>query len=158
VQSQKTNIAAQDLFKTVSVEEFCEIARIGRTRADELFETGAVKSVLVGRLRLVLLQSWYDHSRDYARSRRFSPPAAGRGALRPPANQRSPKRNHRRPDAVAGRRNIRARTPPLIRRKLLPQSQHRTATIDRKRKAAARRGSDPSYVKDFDRREGDRLT
>ena len=48
-------------FKTVSVEEFCEIARIGRTRAYELFETGAVKSVLVGRLRLVLLQSWYDH-------------------------------------------------------------------------------------------------
>jgi len=61
VQSQRTNIVAQDLFKTVSVEEFCEIARIGRTRAYELFETGAVKSVLVGRLRLVLLQSWYDH-------------------------------------------------------------------------------------------------
>src|SRR5215469_12767828 len=39
VQSQRTNIVAQDLFKTVSVEEFCEIARIGRTRAYELFKT-----------------------------------------------------------------------------------------------------------------------
>ena len=61
MQSQKANIAAQDLFKTVSMDEFCGIAHIGRSSAYELLNSGAVKSVLVGRLRLVLIQSWYDH-------------------------------------------------------------------------------------------------
>jgi hypothetical protein len=112
VQSHKANIAAQDLFKTVSMDEFCEIARIGRSRAYELLNSGAVKSVLVGRLRLVLIRSWYDHlARLCEQQPVFTPgrrPGHSQAADRPPtqASPTLPRRRGRppkypRPDTAA---------------------------------------------------------
>ena len=59
--SRKDNFAVQDPFQTVTVNEFCKIARVGRSRAYEILNSGVVKSVLVGGSRLVLIATWYDH-------------------------------------------------------------------------------------------------
>ena len=61
VESCKTSIAVEDRFKVVPFEEFCEIAHVGHSRGYEFLNSGDVKSVLVGRRRLVLVQSWYDY-------------------------------------------------------------------------------------------------
>ena len=61
VESRKTNIAVEDRFKVVPFEEFCEIAHVGHSRGYEFLNSGDIKSVLVGRRRLVLIQSWYDY-------------------------------------------------------------------------------------------------
>jgi len=112
VQSQKANIAAQELFKTVSMDEFCEIARIGRSRAYELLNSGAVKSVLIGRLRRVLIWSWYDHlARLCEQQGAFTPgrrPGRSQAADRPPtqalptsSRRRGRPPKYPRPDAAA---------------------------------------------------------
>jgi hypothetical protein len=84
----KANTATQDLFKTVSFDEFCKIARVGRSRAYELLNSGVVKSVLVGRLRFVLLQSWYDYIARLCEEQPVFTPGRRRGrsqaADRPP--------------------------------------------------------------------------
>ena len=61
VLSRKHNIATQNPFETVTVPEFCEIARVGRSKGYEILNSGVVKSVLVEGSRLVLSQTWYDH-------------------------------------------------------------------------------------------------
>ena len=61
MESRKTNIAVEDRFKVVPFEEFCEIAHVGHSRGYEFLNSGDIKSVLVGRRRLVLIQSWYDY-------------------------------------------------------------------------------------------------
>jgi len=61
VGSRKTSIAVEDRFKVVLFEEFCEIAHVGHSRGYEFLNSGDVQSVLVGRRRLVLIQSWYDY-------------------------------------------------------------------------------------------------
>ena len=61
MESRKTNIAVEDRFKVVPFEEFCDIAHVGYSRGYEFLNSGDIKSVLVGRRRLVLIQSWYDY-------------------------------------------------------------------------------------------------
>jgi len=74
VESHKTNIAVEDRCKVVLFEEFCEIAHVGHSRGYEFLNSGDVKSVLVGRRRLVLIQSWYDYlERLLEEQRTFTP-------------------------------------------------------------------------------------
>ena len=61
MESRRTSIAVESRFKVVPFEEFCEIAHVGHSRGYEFLNLGDVKSVLVGRRRLVLIQSWYDY-------------------------------------------------------------------------------------------------
>ena len=74
MESRKTNIAVKDRCKVVLFEEFCEIAHVGHSRGYEFLNSGDVKSVLVGRRRLVLIQSWYDYlERLLEEQRTFTP-------------------------------------------------------------------------------------
>lgn len=41
----------------IGVKRFCEEANIGKTNAYELINSGAVKSVLIGRRRLIIYDS-----------------------------------------------------------------------------------------------------
>src|SRR6516164_9794934 len=125
VESRKTNIAVEDRFKVVPFEEFCEIAHVGHSRGYEFLNSGDIKSVLVGRRRLVLIQSWYDYlERLLEEQRTFTPgrhrPAGSHRHLSPPIH-RPPKDRHRR-DAEAARVNIRAWLILPIRHPRLPIS------------------------------------
>jgi hypothetical protein len=126
VESRKTSIAVEDRFKVVPFEEFCEIAHVGHSRGYEFLNSGDVKSVLVGRRRLVLIQSWYDYlERLLEEQRTFMPgrhpaTAGSHHHLSPPIH-RPPKHRHRR-DAEAARVNIRARLILPIRHPRLPIS------------------------------------
>jgi hypothetical protein len=84
VESRKTSIAVEDRFKVVPFEEFCEIAHIGHSRGYEFLNSGDVKSVLVGRRRLVFIQSWYDYLERLLEEQRTFTPG------RHPASRQSP--------------------------------------------------------------------
>ena len=71
---KKANIATQDRLKAVSFDEFCEIAKVGRSRGYQILNSGVVRSVLVGRTRLVLIQTWYTYlERLLAEQPNFTP-------------------------------------------------------------------------------------
>jgi hypothetical protein len=106
VESRKTNIAVEDRFKVVPFEEFCEIAHVGHSRGYEFLNSGAVKSVLVGRRRLVFIQSWYDYlDRLLEQQRTFTPsrhparrqPLVSEPADPPPTHAPPPPRRRGRP-------------------------------------------------------------
>ena len=106
MESRKTNIAVEDRFKVVPFEEFCEIAHVGHSRGYEFLNSGDIKSVLVGRRRLVLIQSWYDYlERLLEEQRTFTPgrhPASRQSppsepADPPPAKASPPPRRRGRP-------------------------------------------------------------
>ena len=106
MESRKTNIAVEDRFKVVPFEEFCEIAHVGHSRGYEFLNSGDIKSVLVGRRRLVLIQSWYDYlERLLEEQRTFTPgrhPASRQSppsepADPPPAQASPPPRRRGRP-------------------------------------------------------------
>jgi hypothetical protein len=125
VERRKTSIAVEDRFKVVPFEEFCEIAHIGHSRGYEFLNSGDVKSVLVGRRRLVFIQTGTIISSGCSRNSGLSCPADIRPAgshhhLSPPIH-RPPKHRHRR-DAEAARVNIRARLILPIRHPRLPIS------------------------------------
>jgi hypothetical protein len=125
VERRKTSIAVEDRFKVVPFEEFCEIAHIGHSRGYEFLNSGDVKSVLVGRRRLVFIQTGTIISSGCSRNSGLSRPADIRRAgshhhLSPPIH-RPPKHRHRR-DAEAARVNIRARLILTIRHPRLPIS------------------------------------
>ena len=84
MESRKTSIAVEDRFKVVPFEEFCEIAHVGHSRGYEFLNSGDVKSVLVGRRRLVLIQSWYDYLERLLEEQRTFMPG------RHPASRQSP--------------------------------------------------------------------
>src|SRR5215472_13770518 len=85
---------------------FCEIAQVGHSRGYEFLNSGDVKSVLVGRRRLVLIRSWYDYlERLLEEQRTFTPgrhPASRQSppsepADPPPAQGSPPPRRRGRP-------------------------------------------------------------
>jgi len=116
VESCKTSIAVEDRFKVVPFEEFCEIAHVGHSRGYEFLNSGDVKSVLVGRRRLVLVQSWYDYlERLLEEQRTFTPgrhPASRQSPLSELADPPPAEHRHRR-DAEAARVNIRPADQPI---------------------------------------------
>ena len=57
--SRKTTILLQD-HTVITVNEFCDMLRIGRTNAYDLISGGEVETILLGGRRLIILQSVYD--------------------------------------------------------------------------------------------------
>ena len=49
--SRKANIALEDAYKTVEVEEFLNISKFGRSKGYQYISSGVVKSVLVASSR-----------------------------------------------------------------------------------------------------------
>jgi len=123
VESRKTSIAVEDRFKVVPFEEFCEIAHIGHSRGYEFLNSGDVKSVLVGRRRLVFIQSWYDYLERLLEEQRTFTPG------RHPASRQSP------PSEPADPPPAQASPPP--RRRGRPRKYPRPADTDDPAPAAA---------------------
>ncbi len=72
-------------YATAPVQRFCtEIAGIGLSKAYELINRGELKSITIGKRRLVLLESWYDFV-----ERSLSTPAEKPAANPPHPNRRS---------------------------------------------------------------------
>lgn len=61
MQSRKDIAVQEDPFKTVTVNDFCKIAHVGRSKAYDILNSGIVRSVLVEGSRLVLIQDWHNH-------------------------------------------------------------------------------------------------
>lgn len=123
MESRKTSIAVEDRFKVVPFEEFCEIAHIGHSRGYEFLNSGDVKSVLVGRRRLVFIQSWYDYLERLLEEQRTFTPG------RHPASRQSP------PSEPADPPPAQASPPP--RRRGRPRKYPRPADTDDPAPAAA---------------------
>ena len=60
MQSRKANISLEDAYKTVEVEEFLNISRLGRSKGYQYINSGVVKSILMDGKRLIFIQSWFD--------------------------------------------------------------------------------------------------
>ena len=68
---------------TVTIPEFLKSSGVGRSKTYELIEAGEIKSVLVGRRRLIVVQSYLDYL-----ARQMQQQAAGIGRIASP-NPRS---------------------------------------------------------------------
>jgi hypothetical protein len=124
VLSHKENIAIQNPLETVTFNEFCKIAHVKHSRGYEILNSGVVKSVLVGGMRLVLIATWYDYlaqlleeQQTFTPGRSPTPRRSSREAADQPLSQPAPipPRRRGRPPKYP-RPDVRQRSTPCAAR------------------------------------------